>query len=432
MKTVKAVQENGRPTLPSELHAPWPDESAGTRGAESLRITFPVLDGGQWTVAPIHLTSLLRAVRDRYGNGVQTLVFSSKDLDWALAYARRVGASGAIHHAYPTRWTVDWAKSWLSRRLRQYDAVVQDLLEAHGVDVALCKQLLRGYGRVGTMWWVTDFQHLSMPEMFNEAEREERTASFLRSSRFATRIILISDAVRQDFVKFAPSYAAKARVLQPVSLVPDRIYTVDSRTAVSRYELPEKFIYLPNQFWKHKNHELVFRAVKVLRDRGVHVRVVCTGNLIDYRHPVHSAELFRNLSAWGLREHVICLGLVPHEHVLLLMRQSVCVLNPALFEGWGYSVDEARSLGKRVLLSDIPAHREQNPPNAVFFQPHDVEDLADRLREVWLDQPAGPDPRLEEVARLELQRRRRAYAEQFVALAREAARAAADQARCWA
>jgi len=63
--------------------------------------------------------------------------------------------------------------------------------------------------------------------------------------------------------------------------------------------------------------------------------------------------------------------MVPREHVLLLIRQSIGVLGPSLFEGWGFGVDEARSVGKRLLISDIPAHREQNPPEAIFFNPQD-------------------------------------------------------------
>jgi glycosyltransferase involved in cell wall biosynthesis len=256
--------------------------------------------------------------------------------------------------------------------------------------------------------------------MFDAADRAERNAAFLRSSEIATRIIAMSDSVQQDFQLFAPKYAWKVRVLPPASYIDPRVYQVDPLAITKLYNLPEKFIYLPNQWWKHKNHELVLRAVRSLKDRGVDVCVVCTGNLNDYRHPLQSAELFQKLSRWGIRDRVIYLGLVPRREVLALMRQSVCVLNPSLFEGWGYSIDEARSLGKRVLLSDIPAHRDQDPPQATFFDPVDCEDLTAKLAEVWFEAQPGPDTELEAEARRLLPRRRKAYAEQFVAIAQEA------------
>ncbi len=430
MNSYPAIQQTERSRVVARpgarLRSSEPRASTARRGDHPLRIALPILEGGYWTVAPIHLASLLAAVRETYGDSVQTFVFSARDPDWAHEYARSVGATGAIQRAYPPRWTLAWATGWLSRHLGAYDSLIQCVLENHGIDVALCKRLTRGYGRISTIWWLADFQHLVMPEMFDDAERAERTSEFLRSSQLATRIVVMSDAVRRDFLGFAPAHAQKVRVLHPVSQIPDRVYDLDPAGVLATNHLPDKFMYLPNQFWKHKNHELVLRAVKILKDRDVHVRIVCTGSLLDYRHPRYAAELFRKISVWDLREHIICLGLLPHEEVLLLMRQSVGVLNPALFEGWGYTVDEARSLGKPVLVSDIPAHREQDPPEGAFFDPYDAEDLAARLQSAWQEGKPGPDGAREAAAREQLQVRRRAYAHAFVELVREAAEAVRD------
>ncbi len=103
----------------------------------------------------------------------------------------------------------------------------------------------------------------------------------------------------------------------------------------------------------------------------------------------------------------------------LLMRQAICVLNPSLFEGFGLTVDEARSLGKRALLSDIPAHREQDPPKANYFDPYNSEDLAEKLRMIWRDAEPGPDIELELEARQSLVGRIHACAESFMSVVSE-------------
>jgi hypothetical protein len=72
-----------------------------------------------------------------------------------------------------------------------------------------------------------------------------------------------------------------------------------------------------------------------------------------------------------------------------------------------------------VLLSDIPAHREHDPPKAVFFDPRNVEMLADTIAEVWRQVPPGPELELEQSARAELPGRISRFAESFVAAARE-------------
>ena len=37
-----------------------------------------------------------------------------------------------------------------------------------------------------------------------------------------------------------------------------------------------KYFYLPNQFWKHKNHLIVFKALKILKEKDVEVTLVCS------------------------------------------------------------------------------------------------------------------------------------------------------------
>jgi len=62
-------------------------------------------------------------------------------------------------------------------------------------------------------------------------------------------------------------------------------------------------------------------------------------------------------------------------------------------------IEEARSLGKRIFLSDLDVHREQNPPHADYFDPHDAQALADLLEKNWPSLTPGVDARAEAHAR---------------------------------
>src|SRR5262249_9754797 len=79
------------------------------------------------------------------------------------------------------------------------------------------------------------------------------------------------------------------------------------------------------------------------------------------------------------------LGEIPSRHVALLMRASVATVNPSLFEGWSTTVEEAKSLGVRTVVSDLAVHREQLGADAEFFDPHDVAAIAASLEKVWLE-----------------------------------------------
>jgi glycosyltransferase involved in cell wall biosynthesis len=273
---------------------------------------------------------------------------------------------------------------------------------------------------VATVVWIPDFQHVRLPGAFTPEDRASRDSIFRAQAHAATRLLVTSSEVQRDLETFAPNAAAKVRCLNYVAAIPSQTYRDNPRDALATYHLPEKFVYLPNQFWLHKNHKLVFEALSRLHLQGVYPCIVSTGNPFDYRKPAYFGELMQMLSRLNLREQFIFLGQVPRSDVFRLMRQAMCVLNPSLFEGLGMSVAESKSLGKRVLVSDLAPLREQAPPEAVYFDPSDAGDLAAKMTAVWSNVPAGPDREMEAAARAELPRRQAAFGHELLGLFNEA------------
>ena len=268
--------------------------------------------------------------------------------------------------------------------------------------------------------WIPDFQHLRMPEMFSADESRERTKRVQRAANSATRIVLSSRDALHDFERFAPQSADKARVLPFVAQISGEVYEGDPDNVCKKYDLPERFFYLPNQFWKHKNHAVVIEALAIAKERYPDMRVVCTGNTHDYRHPAYFPEMLAVISQRFVRDNLILLGTIPHSEIFQLMRQSLAVLQPSLFEGWNTGVEEVKSLGKGIILSDIPVHREQNPAQSIFFDPHQPEVLAACMVEAFETKKPGPDEALETAARQQLPARMRAYGQQFMEILNEA------------
>jgi glycosyltransferase involved in cell wall biosynthesis len=97
----------------------------------------------------------------------------------------------------------------------------------------------------------------------------------------------------------------------------------------------------------------------------------------------------------------------------------VALINPSLFEGWSTTVEEAKSLGKRIILSNIRVHLEQNPPGGLFFDPNDPNDLSIRLAEAWI-WPAGHDSNLMVQAQNHLQARIESFGREYVQIIQEA------------
>jgi len=267
--------------------------------------------------------------------------------------------------------------------------------------------------------WIPDLQHKHYPDFFTKNELKSRDVCFTRVGRDASGIVFSSQVCLDDFDRFFPGYKSKLRVLN-FRTVPDPAwFEINALATIDKLDLPERFFMAPNQFWAHKNHRVVFEAMKILSDRGVKINLVCTGSTSDYRN----RDYFRNLSDYiersGISSRVIILGFIPRLEQIQIMRRCLAVIQPSLFEGWSTVVEDARCLGKRVLLSDIPVHREQQLPGAVFFDPADAEQLADAIRAEWggLEPSASNDN--EAAARERQAQLVNNYARQFIGLARE-------------
>lgn len=373
-----------------------------------LRIALNELGGTQWTGGITYRNNLLKALRTCPGEA-EVFVISSDDRAAAGEHVIHRRAGGGISR----KWNA------AAKRLLKRDLELGRTLKDVDIDVVF-PATIPGRKGMAAVYWIPDFQYRHLPHLYPEAQLRYFDVKLARYFSDASLVVVSSKDAEKDLHTFFPAFAGKTRVLSFVAHVPDDLYDQDPAAVAASYHLPPDFIYLPNQFWAHKNHSLVVDALHLLKQRGVAPFVVCTGNPVDERAPLHLAQLLLKISERGLRDRIALLGMVPHEHVYALMRQSKCVLNPSHFEGWSTSVEEAKSVGKRVLVSDIPVHREQDAPGAVYFDRHDPADLAAKLEHVWHEVAAGPDRALEEAARAALPARMQAFARTFLEIGREA------------
>lgn len=263
--------------------------------------------------------------------------------------------------------------------------------------------------------WIPDFQYLHLPGMFPQAELAKRRLLDKEIIGNSDAVVLSSHDALKDYRFFAPAETQKAQVLQFVAQPSCGAGTdCTLEQLASRYGFSGKYFYLPNQFWKHKNHLVVFQAVQQLRDRGEgEMLLLCSGHLRDDRNRDHMESLTAFVREHALERNIRFLGLIPYGDVVSLMRNAVSVINPSLFEGWSSTVEEAKSIGKNLILSDIGVHREQAPPGALYFDPADPGALAQIMADNWLTHPGGPDAELERAARESLAARTLSFANRF-------------------
>ncbi|MPM77080.1 hypothetical protein SDC9_124080 [bioreactor metagenome] len=110
-------------------------------------------------------------------------------------------------------------------------------------------------------------------------------------------------------------------------------------------------------------------------------------------------DLIAYIEKLGITDLVHILGQIPRQDQIQLIRRSLFVVQPSLFEGLSLIVQECRVLGKTIVLSDLDVHMEHE--YGVYFNRIDYQDLADKMRQLVFHAKPGPDAMRETEAKLQ-------------------------------
>lgn len=230
-----------------------------------------------------------------------------------------------------------------------------------------------------TVAWFPDLQHRSLPQLFPAAARWRREIGFRVQIASTRTIMLSSESALRDFRKYYPGAKNKTCTVRFATQPSPALLTANPAEVIAQYQLPEKYFYLPNQFYRHKNHQVVVDALTVLKQRGVDVVVCATGSTEDRREPGYFEHVMAQVRSRGLERQFLHLGMIPLSHVYALLRACNGLINPSRSEGWSSTVEEAKSFGVPMILSDLDVHREQAAASANYFGTDDAETLAGHL-----------------------------------------------------
>jgi glycosyltransferase involved in cell wall biosynthesis len=224
--------------------------------------------------------------------------------------------------------------------------------------------------------WCADFQHKYFPQFFSKFQitgRNLRTKFALRNSN---SLVLSSYDAENDLRKFfkVPE-TLKLHVYHFVSVI-DSFEDCDIESIRLKYNLPEKYFLISNQFHKHKNHKVLLLALSILKDKGIIKHFAITGKFPESGDSPYLAELHKIINENNLSSQIRFLGIIPRNDQLTIMRYCEAVIQPSLFEGWSTVIEDSLSLQVPVIASNLKVNIEQLGKNANFFNPLDANKLA--------------------------------------------------------
>jgi glycosyltransferase involved in cell wall biosynthesis len=341
-----------------------------------MRVAFVVVRRETWTGGYNYLLNLMQAL-DRYQRDrITPVAFAGLDLDEDELEPFRCIGSSELVCAAPFS-TARKNRALLNALLFGRDPAIHDLFNRQRIDVIF--EVGRFFGwrlQQAVIGWIPDLQHRLLPHLYSGIEYWKRDVGFRTQIRSGRSIMVSSADAAMHCEQYYPASRGGTRVVR--FAVPARAANglADCARIARDYGLPEIFYFLPNQYWKHKNHECVIRALSMAKTQGHEIVVAASGSPLDLRGADYFRSLQRLVSDLDLGRNFRFLGMVPGEHVNALMYACAALINPSTCEGWSTTVEEAKSAGTPLILSELAVHREQAGNRAVFFDAERPETLA--------------------------------------------------------
>lgn len=232
-----------------------------------------------------------------------------------------------------------------------------------------------------TVWDLQHRTHPWFPEVSSRGRWDYRELTYSRFLRRAARVITgTKTGAEQLGLYFQIPHDRISILPHPTPGLPDAGATSTLRFAT---ELGgRKFIFYPAQFWPHKNHVNLLRALKLLREQhDLDIDLVLTGS--EKGNLGHVKSVVEQL---GLAPRIHFLGFVSSEELAWLYGRAIALVYPSFSGPENLPPLEAFSRGCPVVISDYPGACEQLGDAAVFFDPHSPAQMAEVIKRL-LDQP---------------------------------------------
>lgn len=350
--------------------------------AKRIRIAVPFIYSESWVAGTYYITNLIHALNLLDDNLKPVLFILSKEAKDFNFLNEKTG------YPYLKRLPLDIKYSVPERIINKISRTIKGanlIQKEYGdkdIDIVFPYSAYYTISKVtNRLHWIPDFQDRYYPEFFSKEEVASRTKYYDFLATTKSHIVFSSENSRDDFNKFYPENKCILHILHFASTHPE-YKMMDVVALKKKYDISGDYFISPNQFWKHKNHMVVLKAIKLLKERNLDFKVAFTGKEQDYRNPDYFDQLKTYVVENNLLEYVKFLGFIPREDQLKLMSSALAVIQPSLFEGWSTVVEDAKEMNQYVLLSDIGVHHEQLNYNVSFFDPKNENDLADKMTQV--------------------------------------------------
>jgi alpha-1,3-rhamnosyl/mannosyltransferase len=197
--------------------------------------------------------------------------------------------------------------------------------------------------------------------------------------RASGHVVTISEAARTDYqriFRLAPGKVAA------IPLAADPVFCPRPPAEVAavcrRHGLPESYVLYLGSNKPHKNLVRLVDAWAQLQPQSVPLVIA---GAWDSRYP----RVRQRVRELGLDDVVLWPGPVAEPNLPALYAGATLFVFPSLYEGFGLPVLEAMACGTPVAAADSSSIPEVGGDAAIYFDPIDIDEMAEKIRSLLHD-----------------------------------------------
>ena len=135
-----------------------------------------------------------------------------------------------------------------------------------------------------------------------------------------------------------------------------------------KYKITGKFFIYPAQFWEHKNHIIILKAIEKLKSKKKNINFIFCG-----RDQGNLKNIKNKILEYGIQDNVKIIGYIKDDELLEFYKLSDALVMPTFFGPTNIPPVEAWSLKVPVLYSSLNINHGKNA--ALYFNPESVDQL---------------------------------------------------------
>jgi glycosyltransferase involved in cell wall biosynthesis len=194
-----------------------------------------------------------------------------------------------------------------------------------------------------------------------------------RVARKSEIIITASEFVKNDLIDFSGVNPEKVKVIyEAADVITEPAELMDNLAS-------EQFIMYVGRPTPHKNLERLIEAAELLKSQHPNLKLVLAGKKDANYRRIEASVQKRNI------ENVIFTDFVSEGQLRWLYENCAAYIFPSLSEGFGLPGLEAMAHGAPVVSSNATCLPEVYGAAAHYFDPTDIQAMADAINEVLTD-----------------------------------------------